>query len=134
MNFAGVGAAGIDIESNSNTVQADFLGVALTATVAAPNTQGVLVNGTTNTIGGTTADAVNVIGFNTTAGVSIDGRRQRGHQETLLALTLAGDDFGNATGVSSAQRATQLAGQAQAPPTLSASTHSRAFRFPEPTT
>ena len=99
VNFAGVGTAGIDIESNSNTVQADFLGVALTATVAAPNTQGVLVNGTTNTIGGTTADAVNVIGFNTTAGVSITAA-DNVVTGNFIGTDSAGDDFGNVTGVS----------------------------------
>jgi uncharacterized repeat protein (TIGR01451 family) len=59
---------GIDITGNSNTVEANYIGLT-PAGAAAPNANGVRVFGNDNTIGGTTPAQRNVISGNTAAGV-----------------------------------------------------------------
>ena len=62
---------GLNIESNSNFVQDDYLGVNVLGT-AAPDTIGVAITGSNNTIGGTAAGAGNVIAFNNQDGVDVN--------------------------------------------------------------
>ena len=62
--------AGLDIESNTNTVQFNDFGVMPDGKTMAPNAQGILVNSTGNTVGGTAPGAGNVVAFN--GGIGID--------------------------------------------------------------
>jgi titin len=60
--------------TNSNTLQGNFIGVGSDGTTSLGNTgNGVLVGGSSNTIGGTAAGAGNVIGDNVQDGISITG-------------------------------------------------------------
>ena len=52
VNFAG---AGIDIETNGNTIQTDYIGVLTDGKTGGPNSQGILINGSNNAIGGVAA-------------------------------------------------------------------------------
>src|SRR5262249_54255082 len=70
VKFAG---AGIEIQSASNSVQGNTLGLDLTGT-AGGNTNGVRIdNAANNTIGGTTTGAANTIASNTNDGVLVNG-------------------------------------------------------------
>ena len=62
--IVGFAGAGIDVESDDNLIQSNVIGSS-----ASPNTEGVLISGSTNTIGGTAAGAGNVIAYNTGAAV-----------------------------------------------------------------
>ena len=97
--------AGVSISGTSatdNVVEGNFIGTNSGGTVLG-NGEGVVVNNApSNTIGGTTASAANVIGFNTTVGVSISGSSATGN---LVAANFIGTDsggtanLGNGTGV-----------------------------------
>ncbi len=65
------GGTGLDIESGKNTVQSNDFGVLPDGVTAAANDQGILINGSNNTIGGTTAAAGNVIAFNS-VGINVN--------------------------------------------------------------
>ena len=71
IRFAGAANAAIDLEAGGDVVQADVLGIRPDGT-AGPNAQGVLVNGSGNTIGGTSAAAGNVIASNAGAAVNVN--------------------------------------------------------------
>jgi len=71
-NFDG---SGIEFQDGSNSiVQSNYIGTDVTGTVAQANGVGILVNGGANnvTIGGTAGEG-NIIAFNTTDGIQIDG-------------------------------------------------------------
>jgi hypothetical protein len=63
--------AAVDIESTGNTVQANDIGVLPDGITPAPNGLGVLINGSSNTIGGTVTGASNVIADNTGDGIDV---------------------------------------------------------------
>ncbi len=79
--IVGFGKAGIDIESNKNVVTSDLIGVVpglgstgqlnVNPGNPIPNQIGILINGSSNTIGGTTAGAGNTIAFNTGDGIDV---------------------------------------------------------------
>ena len=62
---------GILIDAGSNLVEGNRIGTDVTGTVALANRFGVFVEGPSNTIGGTTAGAANLISGNTLFGVEI---------------------------------------------------------------
>ena len=64
VNFAG---PGIDIETDSNSIQDNYVGVETDGRTAAPNIEGVLINGSNNTIGASSGGAGNVIASNVIA-------------------------------------------------------------------
>ena len=93
INFTAAGTAGIEIESGDNVVQANYVGVQTDGMSVGQNTEGVLVQGANNTIGGTTAGGGNLISGNTGDGVEISGSVRRapwskatGSAPTLQAL------------------------------------------------
>ena len=71
-NIIGFNTTGISISGSGNLIAANFVG---TNSAGAPlgNMVGVLVGGPGNTIGGTSPDAANVIGLNTSEGILISG-------------------------------------------------------------
>ena len=70
LDIGGFQGNGIDVESNDDIISGNFIGTNAAGANAADE-NGILISGANNTIGGTLASAANVIGFNTTAGVSI---------------------------------------------------------------
>jgi Ca2+-binding RTX toxin-like protein len=64
---------GINLSSNHNVVEGNWIGTDLTGVAAATDAGGVTIGGTANTIGGTTAASRNIISGNTVAGVVITG-------------------------------------------------------------
>ena len=70
-NFSG--GAGITLNSNDVTVQANWIGTDSTGSVAEPDAVGIAITGTGNTIGGALAADANVISGNSDAGVTDDG-------------------------------------------------------------
>jgi hypothetical protein len=103
LDIAGFGGAGIHIESADDVIAGNFLGTDTTGAAAGPgNGVGILVDNTAgNTIGGIVAAATNVIGFNTSAGVSISGSAATGNRVAgnLIGTDSAGDRLGNTTGI-----------------------------------
>jgi hypothetical protein len=85
LEIVGVPGPAIDLESGGNTVQANVLG-----TSALPNTEGVLVNGSNNTIGGPSAAAGNVIAYSTTAVNVTTGNNDNTIRANLIYDTGAG--------------------------------------------
>jgi len=83
--------AGIDIETSGNTIQTDYIGVLPDGTTAAANNQGILINGSSNAIGGTTTTATNVIADNTNAAVNVNDGTGNAIRENLI--------FGNGQGI-----------------------------------
>ena len=72
--ISGNGADGVDILTNSTTVQGNFIGTDRSgAYVIANGLDGVLVNGSANTIGGTNNGTANVISGNAN-GIRVDAR------------------------------------------------------------
>jgi MBG domain-containing protein len=72
------GSSGLDISSSNNTVQGNYIGVDATGTVGLGNRFiGIIIRAgsNTNTIGGTTAAARNVISGNGTQGAGFEGIR-----------------------------------------------------------
>ncbi len=88
VNFTGtVGsgpAAAIDIQSINNVIQSNDLGVLSDGTTAAANGQGVLVESSANTIGGTTSGAGNVIAENTNDGINITSGNGNAIRQNLI--------------------------------------------------
>ncbi len=72
VDFVGVG---IEIQSNNNSVQSNYLGINPAGTAAGPgNTVGVQIdNAASNTIGGSSGGAGNVIAYNSSDGVVVNG-------------------------------------------------------------
>ncbi len=95
--------AGIHVESPGDLIMGTWLGVDATGLAAGPgNAVGVFIDGAgSNTIGGSTAAAANLIGFNTAAGVSISGSSATGNLVIgdLIGADAAGDDLGNQIGL-----------------------------------
>ena len=71
LDIVDVAGAGLKIQSNRNAVQSNELGILPNGTTPAANSQGILVNGSNNTIGGTAAGAGNAIAFNSVAGIDV---------------------------------------------------------------
>ena len=69
-NFQG---AGIDDEASDVQIIGNFIGVDPTGTMPAPNGAGILISGSANTVGGSTAADANVISGNTGAGIEVSG-------------------------------------------------------------
>ena len=100
LSIVDFGGAGIHVESAGDTIASDYLGVTTTGT-GAGNQYGVLVDdvgGTT--IGGTTA-AADMIGANTSAGVSISGAAATGNlvASDFIGVNSQGTSLPNSTGV-----------------------------------
>jgi CSLREA domain-containing protein len=66
----------IDISTNNNSVQGNYIGADATGGAALHNNEGVFVRGTHNVIGGADAGAGNVVAFNLHAGVFLDNPAQ----------------------------------------------------------
>ncbi len=72
--FAGTTGDGIELLSNGNLVAGNYLGTDITGTTADGNAlDGIVVLGENNTIGGTGADAANIISGNHVGGLGISG-------------------------------------------------------------
>ena len=94
---AGVSISGVS--ASSNVVIGNFIGTAL-GDADQGNGIGVIVNAPGNTIGGTNPGEGNLIGFNTTAGISITNASGAG--DVVLGNLIGADglaDVGNAVGV-----------------------------------
>ncbi len=77
IDFTRLGMDGIDIDSSGNAVQASYVGVQTGGSTSAEDKDGVLINGSNNTIGGTTPHAGNLISGNnnpagTTEGIGVE--------------------------------------------------------------
>ncbi len=84
---------GVQITSGGNTVRGNFIGTDLAGTAAVPNGgSGVLVTGSSNTVGGATAGAGNVISGNGGSGVEVHGTSANGNSVSgnVIGLTAAG--------------------------------------------
>src|SRR5262249_31313300 len=77
-----IGAAGSP--ANSNTVQGNFIGTDQTTTQSIPNTAGITIDGSSNTIGGTAANRGNTIANNTATAVLVDSGSSNPIQENLI--------------------------------------------------
>ena len=73
IDFTAAGSDGIDVDSGGNFVQANYVGLQTDGLSVGQNTEGVLVQGANNTIGGATAGTGNVISGNENDGVEISG-------------------------------------------------------------
>ncbi len=73
VNFTTAGTYGIEIESNDDAVQGNYVGVETGGNTAAPNVVGIYVTGSDNTIGGTSAGSGNLVSGNTSDGVELVG-------------------------------------------------------------
>ena len=93
---------GIEIESNGNVVAGNMVGTDNTGTIAVPNgVFGVVLSGGSNTIGGTTALAQNLISGNTSAGIQISSSTATGNvvEGNRIGTTLDGTQtLGNGAG------------------------------------
>ena len=89
INFTAAGTAGIEIDSGSNVVQSNYVGVQADGKSLGQNTDGVLVQGAYNTIGGATAGAGNVISGNKNDNVELSGA---GGGLNIVAGNLIGTD------------------------------------------
>ncbi len=102
LDIVGFGIAGIHIETANNLIIDDMLGTNAGGTAAGPgNSIGVLIENTAgNTIGGSTAGA-DLIGSNTSAGVSITGVGAVGNlvAASLIGTNSAGALLGNGMGI-----------------------------------
>jgi len=111
VDFAG---AGIHVESSGDTVVDNLIGTdGNPAHNNVGNQVGIFVDGANGgsaaTIGGTTSSAANIIGFNTTAGVSItaNGNLVAGN---YIGTNSAGQNLGNVVGVSSTSASNTIGG------------------------
>jgi parallel beta-helix repeat protein len=110
--------AGIRIESTGDTITDDLIGTdGNPANQGLGNQVGIFVDGANGggaaTIGGTAAAAANTIGFNSAAGISIGGSAALiiGNE---IGTDSAGDDLGNAVGVSISSPGNTVGGAAAA--------------------
>jgi hypothetical protein len=104
LDIVNFGGAGLDIEGDSETVQSNDLGVLSDGVTAAPNAQGMLINGSNSTIGGTAAGAGNVIADNIGAAVNA----ANGSVNTIRGNLI----FGNGSSI--------VTSGSESPPTLTA--------------
>jgi hypothetical protein len=81
----------------SNVVQGNFIGTSATGANLGNNI-GVLLQAANNTIGGTSPGAANIFGFNTTAGLQINGTNEA-VVGNLFGTDSSGTNLGNAIGV-----------------------------------
>jgi hypothetical protein len=70
-HWSGGGGCAINVLSNGNTIQGNFIGTDPSGTQASPNGTGVLIGSSNNLIGGTTTAARNVISANDGDGIAI---------------------------------------------------------------
>ncbi len=92
------GAAGVSISGGTNVVEGDFIGTNSRG-ADLHNTAGIAISGGTNTIGGTAA--ANVIGLNTSAGVSISGAAASTNvvEGNFIGTSSSGADLHNTVGI-----------------------------------
>ena len=96
-----VTGAGIEIQSNDNLVQGNYLGPDLTGKSAGPgNAQGnlygiVISGGSSNTIGGTTQGTGNVLSANLQAGLLIVNGTQTAEKNLVIGNDIGTDFTGN---------------------------------------
>lgn len=83
-------ATGIELKSNNNIIEGNFIGTDVTGTVAKPNTCfGVVVNrGNGNVIGGNELNARNIISGNDCGGIKV----YDSHEATVIAKNFIGTD------------------------------------------
>jgi parallel beta-helix repeat protein len=92
-NFQG---AGINIQSNGNTITDDLIGTDATGLAAGPGNQtGILINGSNNVIGGTVNGAANTIAFNTGAAVDVASGTGNAILQNLIFANGAGIVLGS---------------------------------------
>lgn len=96
--ISGNGQSGVRIENTNasgNSVQGNFIGLDVTGTTNRPNAaQGVyLLNAPSNTVGGASASARNVVAGNSGAGVRLEGNAARGNrvQGNFIGTRPSGD-------------------------------------------
>ena len=109
VDFAG---AGIDVETGSNTVQSNYVGINFAGNAGPGNQTGILINGIGNAIGGTSGGVGNVIAFNTGDAVNVNS----GNGDSIRSNLIYGN--GSAIVLQSGTNHDQL------PPTLSSATSS----------
>ena len=110
LNIADFKGNGINVQSGSNTISDDLIGTDPTGLVAGPgNATGILVTGSNNVIGGTTAGAANTIAYNAGAAVTVDAGVGNAIRQNLIydngsavgesgiVLTNDGNNNGNTT-------------------------------------
>jgi hypothetical protein len=87
-----VGSAtrGVDLESNGNLVQGNYIGTDKSGTLALGTGNGVWVGATSNTIGGTSAGAGNVLSGNVQRGICIENCNQNLVVGNLIGTTANG--------------------------------------------
>ena len=104
LNFANFGGAGIDVESNSDTITDNLIETDSTGAIAGPGNQvGIFIDDASDaTIGGTASSAGNTIGFNPAAGISISGVSATDNliSGNFIGTDSSGDNLGNAVGIS----------------------------------
>src|SRR5208283_5662227 len=92
LNIANFHGSGINVQSNGNTITGDLIGTDTTGMAAGPGNQtGILVSASNNSIGGTTAGAANIIGFNTGDAVDVSSGSGNAIRENRV--------FGNGAGI-----------------------------------
>ncbi len=90
VGFVGAGTAGVNVESSNNVLQTNYLGVAPDGTTAASNAAGILINGSSNLIGGTTSGSRNTIAFNTNDAVNVNSGSGNAIRQNLIFSNGAG--------------------------------------------
>lgn len=68
---------GLEISGNSNLIQGNFIGTDITGKAAVSNRNGAGVNGNLNQVGGTSANARNIISGNQLDGIAIGGQNSQ---------------------------------------------------------
>src|SRR5262245_59814181 len=100
--FGGNNGSGILLTTAGNIVGGNYLGTDVSGTVDVGNQQGVRILANTNTIGGLTAAARNLVSGNNGAGVSLSQGTASKVQGNLIGTNRAGTvALGNLTGVQS---------------------------------
>ena len=70
-NDPSITSSGISLQSNNNEIVGNIIGVEADGMTPFPNGTGITINGNNNMIGGTTAEATNIIAANLGAGVEV---------------------------------------------------------------
>ena len=96
INFTASVTAGIEIDSGGNLVQSNYVGLQSDGSTVGSNTEGVLVKGSNNTIGGATFGTGNVISGNTGDGIELNGAGTSGN---VVAGNLIGTDVTGLVGI-----------------------------------
>ncbi len=88
--------AGVYVTGQDNTIEGNYIGVASDGMTPVANALGIFLDGSSsNTIGGTTSGAGNVISGNTTGGIFADGDSNDTIEGNLIGTDSAGDQVGN---------------------------------------